>query len=110
MRGFLYNKSAGANVRTRHFKPGLPGNVLMSFLRLPISLIAFLGLTAGFTMAQDATPAAAKPQDRLIGEITIVDAAGKKITVKDDATKTEYSSFRCATPRHSCACLPARKT
>lgn len=36
--------------------------------------------------AQDA--AAPKPADRLIGEITAIDAAAKTITVKDDATKS----------------------
>src|SRR5271156_5654011 len=48
-------------------------------------------LCAGLLLAQDAAQPAAKPADRLIGEITAVDMAGKKITVKDDATKVEYS-------------------
>ena len=52
--------------------------------------MAFFGLASGLVLAQDAAQPAAKPADRLIGEITAVDAAGKKITVKDDAAKSEY--------------------
>jgi hypothetical protein len=56
-----------------------------------IPWISLIGLCSGLLLAQDAAQPAAKPADRLIGEITAVDAAGKKITVRDDATKTEYS-------------------
>jgi Domain of unknown function (DUF5666) len=56
--------------------------------RMPIVLI---GLCAGLLLAQDAAQPAAKPADRLIGEITAVDLADSKITVKDDATKVDYS-------------------
>ena len=50
-----------------------------------------IGICSGLLLAQDAAQPVAKPADRLIGEITAVDTAGKKITVKDDATKAEYS-------------------
>jgi Domain of unknown function (DUF5666) len=59
---------------------------LLRYIPLSISIVFCLGLL----LAQDATPPTTK-SDRLIGEITSVDMAGNKITVKDDATKTEYS-------------------
>ncbi len=55
-----------------------------------IPLVVSIGFCFGTLLAQDAAQPAAKA-DRLIGEITAVDMAGNKITVKDDATKTEYS-------------------
>ncbi len=74
----------GATERTQ--RPIFPPSILR---RIP--LLGLIGLCSGLLLAQDAAQPAAKPTDRLIGEITAVDMAGSKITVKDDATKTEYS-------------------
>jgi Domain of unknown function (DUF5666) len=55
------------------------------------ALLVLIGLCSGLALAQGPAQPAAKPADRLIGEITAVDMAGKTITVKDDATKAQYS-------------------
>lgn len=90
MRGFPYNASTGGFGAKPHFESALPGSAFVAFLRCCTGLMAFFGLASGLVLAQDAAQPAAKPADRLIGEITAVDAAGKKITVKDDAAKSEY--------------------
>ncbi len=54
-------------------------------------LFLLIGICSGLVLAQDAAQPAAKPADRLIGEITGVDMAAKKITIKDDATKAEFT-------------------
>lgn len=58
-----------------------------------LSFVACLGLWSGFVYAQGAAqPAAAKPADRLIGQITAVDAANKTITIKEDKTNDSYTA------------------
>jgi hypothetical protein len=65
--------------------------ILMPSLLGKVPLLVLISLCVGGLLAQDAAQPMAKPTDKLIGEITAVDAAAKKITVKDDATKAEYS-------------------
>src|ERR1700680_3643003 len=90
MRGFPYNALAGGFGAREHFESALPGSAFVAFLRSCLPLIIFGAFGCGLVLAQDAAQSAAKPADRVIGEITAVDAAGKKITVKDDTTKAEY--------------------
>ena len=58
-----------------------------------LTFVACLGLWSGFVYAQDAgQTAAVKPADRLIGEVTAVDAANKTITIKEDKTNDSYTA------------------
>src|SRR5271166_3974915 len=91
MRGFLYEAPAWGRGAKQSDESASIGTFMTSFHHCRITLIVLIGLCSGLLPAQDAAQPAAKPADRLIGEITAVDTAGKKITVKDDTTKVEYS-------------------
>ena len=90
MRGFLYRAPAGGHGAKRSESANMRVS-MFCFLR-SITLIVLVAFCSGVLPAQDTARPTTKPADRLIGEITAVDAAaGKKITVKDDATKADYT-------------------
>jgi hypothetical protein len=90
MRGFLYKAQAGEQRAKRSGESARMSASIFCFRR-SFPIIILIAFCSGALLAQDAAQPVAKPADRLIGEITAVDMAGHKITVKDDATKTEYS-------------------